>query len=69
MTQQEKSPENLIQFIVMILKAYITGIPGMIKWMIISAVISGVLANAVHFYLLGWVNDGWNYGGIHGLTQ
>jgi hypothetical protein len=63
MTQQEKSPENLIQFIVMILKAYITGIPGMIKWMIISAVISGVLANAVHFYLLGWVNDGWNYGG------
>lgn len=63
MTQQEKSPENLIQFIVMILKAYITGIPGMIKWIVFSALISGILANAVHFYLLGWVNDGWNYGG------
>lgn len=63
MQRQEQGPQNLVQFIGMIIKAYITGIPSMIKSMIISAILSGIIANAIHFYLMGWVNDGWNYGG------
>jgi len=63
MSKQEQSPQNFVQFIGMIIKAYITGIPSIIKGMIISIIISAVVANAIHFYLMGWVNDGWNYGG------
>lgn len=63
MVEQEQGPQSLIEFIGMILKAYITGIPSAIKGMIVSAVISAVLGNAVHFYLMGWLNDGWNNGG------
>ena len=47
----------------MILKAYITGIPSIIKSMIVSVVLSAVVTNAIHFYLMGWVNNGWNNAG------
>lgn len=67
MAQQEQGPQNLIQFIGMIIKAYITGIPSIIKGMIISIIISAVITNAIHFYLMGWVNDGWNYGNVPAL--
>jgi len=63
MVEQEQGPQSLIEFIGMIIKAYITGIPSVIKGMVVSAVISAVLGNAVHFYLMGWLNDGWNNGG------
>ncbi len=63
MVEQEQSPQSLIEFIGIILKAYITGIPSVIKGMVVSVVISAVLGNAVHFYLMGWLNDGWNNGG------
>ncbi|MCK5669870.1 hypothetical protein KAI10_00665, partial [Candidatus Bathyarchaeota archaeon] len=63
MVEQEQGPQSLIEFIGIILKAYITGIPSVIKGMVVSAVISAVLGNAVHFYLMGWLNDGWNNGG------
>lgn len=61
--EQEKSPESLLEFIVIIIKAYITGIPSIIKSMIISVIFSAVVTNAIHFYLMGWVNNGWNNAG------
>ncbi len=60
---QERGPESLFEFIVMIIKAYITGIPSIIKSMIVSAVLSAVVTNVIHFYLMGWVNNGWNNAG------
>ncbi len=69
MVEQEQGPQSLIEFIGIILKAYITGIPSVIKGMVVSAVISAVLGNAVHFYLMGWLNDGWNNGGNPWLDQ
>lgn len=60
--EQQKGPQNLIEFIVVVIKAIITGIPSIIKGMIISVIFSAVVANAIHFYLMGWVNDGWNLG-------
>lgn len=61
--EQERGPESLFEFIVMIIKAYITGIPSIIKSMIVSAVLSAFVTNAIHFYLMGWVNNGWNNAG------
>ncbi len=59
MTQQE-GPKNFIEFIFAMIKGMIAGIPGMIRWMIISIIISAALANGIHLYILGWINDGWN---------
>ncbi len=60
MGNEQKPPENTIQFIVFVVKSIIGSIPQIIKGTIISAVISFIVANAIHFYLMGWVNDGWN---------
>jgi len=67
MAQEEQGPQSLLQFITMIIKAYITGIPSIIKGMIVSVIISAIITNGIHFYLMGWVNDGWNYGNVPAL--
>ena len=67
MAQEEQGPQSLVQFITMIIKAYITGIPSIIKGMIVSVIISAIITNGIHFYLMGWVNDGWNYGNVPAL--
>ncbi len=48
----------------MMIKAIITGIPQMIKSMIVTAVISGALTMGLHFYLILVPNDGYNTSGI-----
>ena len=63
MVEQERGPQSFVEFIGMIIKAYISGIPSVIKGMIVSVIVSAVMSNAIHFYLIGWVNDGWNDGG------
>lgn len=60
MQQEERPPESLLQLIFVIAKSYILGIPSIIKNMIVSVILSVIVSNAVHFYLIGWVNDGWN---------
>ncbi len=60
---EEQGPQNSIQFLVMMIKAFITGIPQMIKSMIIAAVISGLVTLGLHFYLILYPNDGYNSSG------
>ena len=58
----ERSPKTSFDFLKLLIKGIITGIPGIIKFSIVSAVISFIVSNAIHFYLMGWVNDGWSLG-------
>ncbi|MCW4011519.1 MAG: YIP1 family protein [Candidatus Bathyarchaeota archaeon] len=60
---EEEGPQNTIQFLTMMIKAIITGIPQMIKSMIITAVVSGLITLALHFYLILVPNDGFNSSG------
>jgi len=64
MEQQEQGPQNTIQFLTMMIKAVITGIPQMIKSMIVTSVISGAFTLGLHFYLILVPNDGYNSSGI-----
>lgn len=57
---QQEGPKNFIEFVFAMIKGMITGIPGMIKWMVVSVILSALIANGIHLYILGWVNDGWN---------
>ncbi len=63
MQPEEQPPQSLLELIFTIAKSYVLGIPSIIKSMIISTILSVIIANAVHFYLIGWVNDGWNSSG------
>jgi len=60
---EEQGPQNTIQFLVMMIKAIITGIPQMIKSMIVTGIISGVITLGLHFYLILVPNDGYNSSG------
>jgi hypothetical protein len=62
MSKELKGPQNTIQFIWLVIKSILSSIPQIIKGMVISAALSFAIANAIHFYLMGWVNDGWNMG-------
>ena len=59
---EPKPPQNTFQFIWLVIKSIIKNTPQIVKGMIISAALSFVIANAIHFYYMGWVNDGWNLG-------
>lgn len=43
-------------------KQFILGIPRAIKTILTTSIISAVIANILHVYLLGWVNDGFEPG-------
>jgi hypothetical protein len=60
---EQQGPQNFLQFLFMVVKAYITGLPKMIKSFILTAVISGVMTLGLHFYLLLFPNDGYNASG------
>ncbi|MCX6648616.1 MAG: hypothetical protein NTV61_04420 [Candidatus Bathyarchaeota archaeon] len=60
---EQQGPQNFIQFLFMVVKAYIVGLPKMIKSLILSAVISGLITLGLHFYLLLYPNDGYNTSG------
>ncbi|MFH1180580.1 MAG: hypothetical protein V1710_09475 [Candidatus Bathyarchaeota archaeon] len=60
---EEQGPQNTIQFLIMMIKAIITGIPQMIKSMIVTGIISGVVTLGLHFYLILVPNDGYNSSG------
>jgi hypothetical protein len=60
---EQQGPQNSIQFIAMLVKAFVTGIPKMIKSIIVAAAISGVFTLGLHFYLLLFPNDGYNSSG------
>jgi len=60
---EQQGPQNFLQFLFMVVKAYIVGIPKMIKSLIITAVISGLFTLGLHFYLLLVPNDGYNASG------
>jgi hypothetical protein len=47
----------------MLVKAFVTGIPRIIKTIIVTAVISGVFTLGLHFYLILVPNDGFNSSG------
>ncbi len=47
----------------MMIKAIITGIPQMIKSMIVTGIISGLVTLGLHFYLILVPNDGYNSSG------
>jgi len=55
-------PENSIGFFTQVAKAMIASIPQIIRNSITQIVVSFVVANLIHFYLIGWVNDGWSPG-------
>jgi hypothetical protein len=59
----QQGPQNFIQFLFMVVKSYITGLPKMVKSFILSAVISGLMTLGLHFYLLLFPNDGYNASG------
>jgi hypothetical protein len=63
LSAQQRRPETLAQLILTVAKGFVTGLPQIIKSMIAMALISTILANAAHLYLMGWVNDGWNSSG------
>jgi hypothetical protein len=63
LSTQQRRPDTLAQLILLVVKGFVTGLPQIIKGMLVMVVISTVVANAVHLYLMGWVNDGWNSGG------
>ncbi|HEX9915012.1 MAG TPA: hypothetical protein VGB32_08840 [Candidatus Bathyarchaeia archaeon] len=60
---EQQGPQNSIQFIVMLVKAFVTGVPKMIKTIIITVVISGMFTLGLHFYLILVPNDGFNSSG------
>jgi len=60
---EQQGPQNFIQFLGMVIKAYITGLPKMLKSFIFTAVISGIMTLGLHFYLLLFPNDGYNASG------
>jgi len=60
---EEQGPQNTIQFLLMMIKALVTSIPQMIKSMIITAAISGLVTLGLHFYLILFPNDGYNSSG------
>jgi hypothetical protein len=60
---EQQGPQNFPQFLFMVVKAYITGLPKMIKSFILTAVISGIMTLGLHFYLLLFPNDGYNASG------
>ncbi len=60
---EQQGPQNFLQFLFMVVKAYITGLPKMIKSFILSAAISGILTLGLHFYLILFPNDGYNTSG------
>jgi hypothetical protein len=60
---EEQGPQNTIQFITMMIKGIITGIPKMIKSSIVTAIISGAVTLGLHFYLILVPNDGYNSSG------
>ena len=62
MEQEQQGPQNTIQFLTMMISSIIKGIPQMIKSMIVTSVISGVVTLAAHFYLILVPNDGYNSG-------
>lgn len=62
MEQEQQGPQNTIQFLTMMITAFVKGIPQMIKSMIITSVVSGVVTLAAHFYLILVPNDGYNSG-------
>ena len=64
MEPQEQGPQNTIQFLTMMITSLIKGIPQMIKSIIVTSVISGVITLGLHFYLILVPNDGYNSSGI-----
>ena len=62
MEQEQQGPQNTIQFLTMMITSIIKGLPQMIKSMIITSIISGVVTLALHFYLILVPNDGYNTG-------
>ncbi len=60
---EEQGPQNTIQFITMMIKSIITGIPKMIKSTIVTAAISSIVTLGLHFYLILVPNDGYNTSG------
>ena len=63
MSAQQRRPETLAQLIILVAKGLVTGLPQIIKSALAMALISTIIANAAHLYLMGWVNDGWNSSG------
>ncbi|MFP4457879.1 MAG: hypothetical protein ACLFPS_09530 [Clostridia bacterium] len=61
MSQQPKKPESLLQFILMMIKGFITGLPKMLVRNIFKIVIVTVLILLVHTYLLVDLNEGFWY--------
>ncbi len=59
----EQGPQNSLQFLFMMIKAFVTSIPQMLKSMIVTAVISGLITLGLHFYLILFPNDGFNTSG------
>jgi len=60
---ENEGPQNTVHFLLMMVKAFIKGIPQMLKSMIVSALISGLATLGLHFYLLLVPNDGFNSSG------
>ncbi len=60
---EEEGPQNTIQFLTMMIKAIITGIPQMIKSIIVTGAISALITLGLHFYLILFPNDGYNSSG------
>lgn len=63
MEQEQQGPQNTIQFLTMMITALVKGIPQMIKSMIVTSIISGVVTLGLHFYLILVPNDGYNSSG------
>lgn len=63
MEQEQPGPQNTLQFITMMIKSLITGIPQMLKSIIITTILSFVGTLAIHFYLILFPNDGYNSAG------
>ena len=62
MSLEAKPPENTIQFLLNYITTTIRNIPKTIKQTIIATIISFIAANAIHFYLIAWTNNGYNPG-------
>src|SRR4030042_3548781 len=60
---EQQGPQNSIQFVTMLVKAFVTGLPRMIKTIIVTSVISGLFTLGLHFYLILVPNDGFNSSG------
>jgi hypothetical protein len=61
MSQQPKRPESLLQFLLMMVKGFITGLPKMILRNIVKIVIVTVAILVIHTYLLVDLNEGFWY--------